>query len=807
MQATLNLQKARAAVDESFTTISENKLLDVPGLQPLRKDLLESALRFYQDFALERSDDPRAMADLAVTYLRVSQINTALDRNDDAIVAVRQALDIVDRLRREHPKDLESPRKLAGFCTERRWTQYGTDLPRNPLVAFQTMLRLETTWEKLAAEHPSVVAFQSDLMAIDTALGALLHSSGRPKDGAKYFHKAVAIGERLLAEDPTVPRYRSALADVSLQLAGNRTATGQADEALALARRAVELDEALVAEFPGVAAYRWSLVVGLVALGDGTAANAPKQAEEYYQRGVDLARSLLGEFPSHRLYQESWSRAALQWGKFLHAQGRREQAAQVFQGLVAKSEELIAVRPRDPQARAGLASDCFYVAERVPEIPNQAAITESLYRQALVLFSELAGEFPGVHSYLEHDGHCHVNLGRIDLEANHLDDALRHVRSAVVAFEKLAGEQPREKRYTLHLSGTCRFLSIILQRQHKSLDALRVIESAIRLDPHSVEHQLRLLDVLNEIDDDPRRSEALSLLTRMLRDKPNDEIGWRVRGEVHAAMGRIDEAAAAFVQAIDLSEDTPFWWSPRRFACRALARWDKVFERVAELRPEEPTLWIGRAQFRALHSQWAEAASDYAKVIHTRRLNEESADYATLLLLLSDRSGYQRFCKELVAQAGEPQGFEAYSLARVCSIGRPEGIDAQRVVDLANRGMGDRPPWALTVLGMAEYRAGQFDRAIEHFRESNTLRRGWQLRARNYFGLAMAHHRLGQVDAARECLEKARQFFERVQPASPGGTPPLDDAAEWIEQHVLSREAEALLQSSSDPSPEPRDGR
>jgi tetratricopeptide (TPR) repeat protein len=293
----------------------------------------------------------------------------------------------------------------------------------------------------------------------------------------------------------------------------------------------------------------------------------------------------------------------------------------------------------------------------------------------------------------------------------------------------------------------------------------------------------------------------------MLRDKPNDEIGWRVRGEVHAAMGRTDEAAAAFVQAIDLSEDTPFWWSPRRFACRELARWGSVFDRVAALRPEESTLWIGRAQFRALHGQWAEAASDYAKVIRTRQLSDECIEYAALLVLLNDRPNYQQFCQELVAQAGEPQGFEAFSLARICSIGSAEGIDASRLVEWANRGLGDRAPWTLTVLGMAEYRAGQFDRAIEHFRESNTLRRGWQLRARNYFGLAMAHHRLGQVDAARECLEKARQFFERVQPASPGGTPPLDDAAEWIEQHVLSREAEALLQSSSDPSPEPRDGR
>ncbi len=84
-QAVANLKQARAAVDESFTLVSESKLLDVPGLQPLRMELLESALRYYQGFALKHSGDPRTMADVAATYLRIAQINTAIDRNDDAI--------------------------------------------------------------------------------------------------------------------------------------------------------------------------------------------------------------------------------------------------------------------------------------------------------------------------------------------------------------------------------------------------------------------------------------------------------------------------------------------------------------------------------------------------------------------------------------------------------------------------------------------------------------------------------------------------------------------------------------------------
>ena len=44
-QADANFERARGAVDEFFTTVSQSKLIDVPGLQPLRKELLEAAAR------------------------------------------------------------------------------------------------------------------------------------------------------------------------------------------------------------------------------------------------------------------------------------------------------------------------------------------------------------------------------------------------------------------------------------------------------------------------------------------------------------------------------------------------------------------------------------------------------------------------------------------------------------------------------------------------------------------------------------------------------------------------------------------
>jgi len=73
--------RARCAVDDSFTKVSESKLLDVPGLQPLRLDLLKSALAFYDEFLKERGGDAELQAELLQTRLRIGRILVALGRD------------------------------------------------------------------------------------------------------------------------------------------------------------------------------------------------------------------------------------------------------------------------------------------------------------------------------------------------------------------------------------------------------------------------------------------------------------------------------------------------------------------------------------------------------------------------------------------------------------------------------------------------------------------------------------------------------------------------------------------------------
>ena len=231
---------------------------------------------------------------------------------------------------------------------------------------------------------------------------------------------------------------------------------------------------------------------------------------------------------------------------------------------------------------------------------------------------------------------------------------------------------------------------------------------------------------------------------------------------------------------------------------RQLANNDELFDQVAKLRPMETALWIGRGQNRALLGNWAEAAADYGKVIDRRPIADESFEYAGLLLLQGDKQAYQHFCKKLVklpAESHEP--WELYNLARTCALGPTDTVDGSKVVEWAARGVTwSDAPWTLHALGLACFRAGQYDAAVRNIQKSTV--RGWnstQQSPSNCLVLAMVHYRLAHTDQARRFLQQARSLIECCKTASE-----IEDrigVPEWIEANVLLREAESLLKSDT----------
>jgi serine/threonine protein kinase len=290
-QAEANFALARQAVDEYFTEVSESALLDVPGLEPLRGELLESALRFYERFSVDRTNDSAVLADLAKTYLRVAAVSSTLNRNDDAIAALARAQLLVDRLLDEFPQARDEHRRLAGFWVGMRPAHQSTATPKNPAAALQTISSLTATWENLVRQFPDELGFQSDLAAINFAAGDLLGVAQAEK-AIPYFERSRSILQGLVNSVPANPLYRDDLARTRDQLARAFPRVGRDADAEVECREALLLRERLAEDFPQSPQYRNALTTSLKRYAGYVRKRDPAEANKLNQRAKELAESL-----------------------------------------------------------------------------------------------------------------------------------------------------------------------------------------------------------------------------------------------------------------------------------------------------------------------------------------------------------------------------------------------------------------------------------------------------------------------------------------------------------------------------------
>jgi tetratricopeptide (TPR) repeat protein len=143
---------------------------------------------------------------------------------------------------------------------------------------------------------------------------------------------------------------------------------------------------------------------------------------------------------------------------------------------------------------------------------------------------------------------------------------------------------------------------------------------------------------------------------------------------------------------------------------------------------------------------------------------------------------YRAYCAELLLKFGGSANspLEQNNLAWACVLGPDAVSDPNRVVQLAQRAVASagRNPAYLNTLGVALYRAGRFEEAIDKL--SQSMAAGGQGGIpEDWFFLAMAHAKLSND-------EKAKEWMDRATRATAGAPP----KPEWA---AFRREADAIL--------------
>jgi serine/threonine protein kinase len=91
-----NYQTAHKSVNELLMLVSEDELMDQPGLQPLRLRLLTKALEFHEKMLADRDQDPAALRDLAEGYLRMGMLKRQMGPVTEAAEFYHRAIKLLE---------------------------------------------------------------------------------------------------------------------------------------------------------------------------------------------------------------------------------------------------------------------------------------------------------------------------------------------------------------------------------------------------------------------------------------------------------------------------------------------------------------------------------------------------------------------------------------------------------------------------------------------------------------------------------------------------------------------------------------
>jgi serine/threonine protein kinase/tetratricopeptide (TPR) repeat protein len=192
-RAEVSEASARAVVDEYLVEVTESELLRVPGLQPLRRDLLIKGLKFYRDYLKEHGNDPTLRADLAAAHLRVGKVYRELASWSEAHKALGEARALYETLVSTHP--------------EERYLDHLADC----YLARGEFANAVATWEKLVSANPLSARLKRNLGQAYNEQAVGYFNSGKFSEALATHYAALTIREGLVKNEPDNPEDQSNL--------------------------------------------------------------------------------------------------------------------------------------------------------------------------------------------------------------------------------------------------------------------------------------------------------------------------------------------------------------------------------------------------------------------------------------------------------------------------------------------------------------------------------------------------------------------------------------------------------------------
>jgi serine/threonine-protein kinase len=680
-RANQNLARARAAVETYLRKTAKDPRLQAGDFVALRKELLATAIPFFEEFVMQAKDDPELEAERGRAYGELAFAHMEMGQTAEALADYQQSLAIYADLANQFPDD---PSHRANMAVN---------------------------------QHQRGLAF-SEL--------------GKHAEAEAAYREALRLREQLTAEFPDRPVYRYETAETYQHL-GNRLAErGQAPEALTAYREARPLFEQLAQEFPAEPQYQDDLAIHLLMAG-----NLHRQlgkfadAEAAYRRVVEIREKLDEKYSNIPLYRHRLASAWMGLAVALRDTGKWPQAEKACGAALAVHEKLVAAFPGVPEYKLSLANCCTNLAGMRFELGRRPE-AKAAYEKALAIHQELVKEFPLVGDYQVGLAGTYVNLAAL-VQDDQPAAAVEWCSKAIATVGPGLAQVPRLVKAHECLSKAHFLRAWNLTRLGRHAEALPDWDRALDKDMGPVPDQFRLQRALTLARlKEHKRAVAEAKAVTEAKDVPADLL--HDAASVYAVSSAAvlgdpklhEEYAARAVEllrwsiAMGLADVEQKLKNPDLDPVRARADFQKLpktaieqWTEVIRAHPQEATPYVSRGVHYSWKGELDKAIADYTQAI---KLNPKLAvayrnrgrDYGT-------RGEHDRAIADFTQSIKlEPDNASAY-----CDRGRDyflKGNFDQAIVD-ATRALERDPNLALAYYnrGEALLKKQHYNQAIADF--------------------------------------------------------------------------------------------
>ncbi len=137
---------ARQLVDDFYTTIAENELVQQPGLTRLRTELLSKGVPFYNEFIERFGDKPEAQMAVAIAHYNLGRVRLDEGDHDAAMNELETSRQLLEALRDANPDDASVWLPLSKSLMEIGNVRLARQEPSAALADFEAAQALREQW-------------------------------------------------------------------------------------------------------------------------------------------------------------------------------------------------------------------------------------------------------------------------------------------------------------------------------------------------------------------------------------------------------------------------------------------------------------------------------------------------------------------------------------------------------------------------------------------------------------------------------------------------------------------------------------